>query len=1129
MSGQSGLIQGVVVDPADALMPGVKVAALDEAKGILIRETTTDADGSFQVRQLLQGVYTIRVEAPGFQKMERRGIVLDAAQVMNLGNVRMTVGATSTSLTVEEVVPMVESTTAQKSYVITGEQVSELSLNGRDFGSLMMTLPGVASSAQSDFRLSFSDTTTFNVNGGRGSMNNVTLDGSHNTDVGDNGAQYSQPSLDAVGEFKVATSAFAAERGRIFGTMISATTKAGGKKYHGTVYYFGRNNAFDARPPFDVTGRKVKLQFHQFGGNVGGPVYLPHISSRQSTKLFFFFNHETTRGIKPNGGQTVDIPRPELLTGDFTLLYRTGTISGTTFQNGQVFEPGSITRNAAGNIIGGTPFVGNIIPKQWWSKNAPAFLQILNRADRSFWSPTPNAAEQMRIPLRDTYRLRKNQDIARVDYHLNPQTNVFFRWSNDAQHEETGLGIWSSTPYPVYPMMHEKPGSNWSMNVVKLLGRSTINELIFTYAHQSQIVDVSQSVDPAQYDREKLGFTYGQVFPQSNLRNRFPRFNCGVGSCNFTGTASGWANDGKDYAWMDNLTLMRGKHTLKVGAYANLDDKQQQPSWNDAGNFDFSASSTKINPNDTNSGLGNLLTGNYTTFTQTNGKFYADFRFQGVEFYAQDSWKVARNLTLELGARYVYLGPTYTRHQYLQNYWDPGRFNAAKAVTIDTSNNLTKGSIVSGSGDPFNGIVQENTQGIPAGFGFHHKNQVSPRIGFAWSPAKNGKTAVRGGFGTFFERMRQNVNNFDGMGNPPLVYTPSIFSGKVDALSAAVIANGTRFPVAISTFNQAMNTPTVYSWSLGVQQQIAKTFSLDVSYVANVARHLQYRMDLNQLPLGTTTAAGNTVLKDANSVTDAVRPYKGFTNINYTDFGANSSYNSFQMRASRRFSKTLTLNVNYTWAKSLGIVDSDTTVIDYYRDRHRQWGPSGFDRKHVLGVDYVFYVPKLARGTLNHKAMRGLMNGWQLSGVSRIWTGLPMTVTSNGNSGTLGGGVRADYIGGDLYPETKTRDAYFNVFAFGRPVDGSLGNTGKGIIRGPGLVNFDTSLFKNFKMNEGRSLQFRLETFNTMNHTEWYGVNMAANGSNAGQPVTQASRGTGGQVTSTRDARNVQLSLKIYW
>ncbi len=921
---QSGLIQGVVMDPANAVIPDVKITAVDEGKRILVREVVTGQDGSFQLRPLLAGTYTIRAESPGFKAHESKGLVLDPGQVMNLGTFRLAIGETTSSVTVEAQTPMVESTTAQKSYVITSDQVSELSLNGRDFGSLLLTLPGVTTDAQSDFRMSFSATTGFNVNGGRSSANNVQLDGAHNTDVGDNGAQYTQPSLDAIGEFKIQTSGFAAELGRISGTAITASTKAGSRQYHGALFYFGRNEALDARPSFDMTGIKNKLRFNQFGGNVGGPVYIPKISTRANTKMFFFFNHESTLGKKPNGGQYVDLPRSEMLDGNFQLLLKTSNMQYyPSVKNGTIFQPGTITRDNAGNVNGGMPFPENIVPKSMWSKNAQPFLQIMKRVNRSFWSPTPNAPEQMRVPLRDSYKLRKNQDIARVDYHLNPQTNVFFRWSQDAQHEEIGLGIWSSTPFPVFPMMREKPGSNWSMNMVKLVGRSIINEFSFAYAHQSQVVDVADTVDPDTYDRDKLGFQFGQLFPESNTRNRFPRFNCGVGSCNFTGYSSNWKNDGKDYAWTNNVTFLRGKHTYKTGIYFNLDDKQQQPSWNDAGSFDFSSSTTRVFANDSNNGLANLLLGNYQSAAQTNGVFYGSFRFIGIEFFGQDSWKVAPGLTVELGARYVYLGPTYTRGNILQNYFDPTLYDPAKAVKIDTANGVRKGSIIPGSGDPFNGMVEENSPGVVNGFGKHHKNQVSPRVGFAWTPTKEGKLVVRGGFGTFFERMRQNINNFGGLGNPPLTYTPTVYGGNIDQMNSSLVNGGVRFPVAVIAFNKDYFTPTVYSWSFGIQKQFKSRVALDVAYVANTARHLQYRQDLNTLPLGTTT--GSSILTQNNSVVEAIRPYKGYMAVQYTDYGANSAYHSLQARLSRRFSKSFTANANFTWAKVMDDVDTLTT------------------------------------------------------------------------------------------------------------------------------------------------------------------------------------------------------------
>jgi hypothetical protein len=258
------------------------VVALDEGKQIVARETTSGIDGTFSLRPLLPGKYTVKMEVTGFKPMERREIVVDQNQALNLGVITMQVGATSDSVLVEATVPLVETSTAQKSFVIDARQVTQLALNGRDFQSLIKTLPGIVSNDKSDFRLAFNNTDAFNVNGLRGSMNNVYLDGSINTDVGANDGQYTQISLDAVSEFKVQTSTFNAEFGRNPGVMISINTKSGGTQYHGTLYEFMRNNALDARFPFDTTGKTAKLRFNQYGGNLSGPVeFLPGLSTKQ--------------------------------------------------------------------------------------------------------------------------------------------------------------------------------------------------------------------------------------------------------------------------------------------------------------------------------------------------------------------------------------------------------------------------------------------------------------------------------------------------------------------------------------------------------------------------------------------------------------------------------------------------------------------------------------------------------------------------------------------------------------------------------------------------------------------------------------------------------------------------------
>lgn len=1132
--GQStGVIQGTLVDPQGGVLVNAKIVAFDEAKEVVVREVETSGDGSFQLRALLPGRYTVRAELQGFKKLERQGLVLDPNQTMNLGEMRMELGATAESVQVSETAPQVETTTSNKSFVISSRQVSEISLNGRDFQSLLRTLPGVVSNDRSDFRLAFNNTDSFNVNGMRGSANNAYLDGSINTDVGANDGQYTQMSMDAVNEFKLQTGSFNAEYGRNPGVVIAATTKSGTSDYHGTAYEFLRNDAFDSTNFFDNANSKQKpaLRFDQFGGNLGGPIYLPRVSTKADKRLFFFFNYEGTRASRPTGNPYVDVAHPDLLNGDFKRAYRYNAdgsyvlIKNTNFPVGTVFQPGTIRRDSANNIIGGIPFAGNVVPKSMWAQNTPAFLKIINRIDRSIGAPVAGVPDQVRVPMADTYRFRKDQQVARVDWTLSAKTNFFFRWVNDApQRESAGLGIFSGNSYPVYPQYRKKPGASWSWNLIRVISPTLTNEAIFTYNHLTQVVDVDESVDPATYKFDQLGFTFKQLYPDSNLNNKFPQFGgCGPGACGFTQFASGWLSEGKTFAWTDNITKIASGHALKAGVFFNINANGQQPAWTDAPNIQFGPSVD--NAMDSGTGLANLLMGNYTTVQQTDGRYYGSFRFLQLEFFAQDSWKASRKLTLDYGVRWAYLGPTYTRGKYLMYYWDPQRFDRSKAVSIDiTSTGARKGSIIPGSGDFANGMVQEGTPGWPLGGMDHRKNNWSPRFGVAYDPKGDGKTSIRAGFGTFFERIRQNVNNFDGLGNPPLSYTPTVYSGNVDAISPALIATGTRFPVGIRAIDRKGMIPTTYQWSVSVQRQLPGGFALDTSYIGWTARHLQYSMDYNQLPQGTTTAPGF-----VTPHTNAIRPYLGYQAINYTDYGSNANYHGWQTRLSRRFGQTLTANLGYTWSKVLDVNDGDSDGLRYRFNRMLNWGPAGYDRTHVFNADWVYVLPTRKGG---NALVNKIVNGWEFTGIGRIWTGTPLTITSGGNAGAIGGQVYADYLGGQVYPDQQDRFNWFNPLLFARPLDGQWGNTAKGFLRGPGFRNLDTSLFKNTNFGERFRTQLRFEFFNVLNHTQWSGVNTGLSTTSVtspGQVVTPATRGTTGQISNARDPRTMQLSFKLYF
>ena len=655
--------------------------------------------------------------------------------------------------------------------------------------------------------------------------------------------------------------------------------------------------------------------------------------------------------------------------------------------------------------------------------------------------------------------------------------------------------------------------------MINVISPTLTNEAIFTYNHLTQVVN-ENNLQPSQYTESSLGFKFQDLFPSANTLSRLPSFNCGS-SCQVSPFPPNWVSEGKTFAVTDNVSKVFGSHALKFGIFWNHNVNGQQPYWTDAPNFNFNSS--YLNPGDTGVGIVNMLLGNYTTLTQSNGRFYGNFRFTQVEGYAQDSWKVKKNLTLEYGMRWTYPGPTSTYGPYLQYYFDPSTYNSAQAVKLQLSGPFA-GSIIPGSGNAANGMVQEGKGNLPIGGVQHRYDNWGPRLGFAWDVTGDGKTSVRGGAGIFYERIRQNHNSFDGLGNYPLLYTPTLYGGNVDNVSPALVSSGTQYTSSVIAENKSGKIPTIYSWSLGIQHELPGKIALDVAYVGNAARHLQYTYDENEVPLGTTTGANN-LLKSVNNVQDAIRPYQGYNSINYTDFGANSNYNALQTRVTRRFGKDFTLNSDFTWSKAMDIVDSDTTNIDYFQNRQFNYGPSGFNRKLVFNVNYVYELPTLK----NQSAfLRSVAGGWEVTGITRFWSGTPLTIYSGGNQGTLGGSVRANYIGGST-SGNGTWQQYFNPLAFGQPQDGTLGNTGRGLLTGPGINNWDFSLFKNTHIGERVSTQLRIETFNIFNHTQFSGVNTSVSASGPGASVTAATINGLGQVNSTRDPRTIQLGLKVYF
>lgn len=1177
---QTGQMTGVVTDSTGAAIPNATVEITDQKTGTLVRRAQSGSDGTFRALNMPPATYSIKIGASGMQNLQRNNITLDEQQTLSLGNLGLTVGGSTETVTVTEEAPLIETANSDNSAIVDQRQVLEQPLNGRDFESLLTTLPGIVTNNTSQFRLVFNQTNDFFVNGMRGTANNFFLDGVINTDVGANDGEYTNLSIDAVGAFKTLTGNFNAEYGRSPGVMILVNTKTGGKQFHGTLWEFDRNTAFNANDWFSNHQGKARsaLHYNIFGGNIGGFIPVPKFSTGDNRKAFFFFNYEGTRASTPSGNTFYTMPNPAILGvnaangqplgyADLSTAYRSGNqcanggtatcspiqdTSGNLVRNGQVFMPGTVRYNSQGEVITGTPFANNQIPSSYYSNQYGAMIKnILPGYRGNLNSPVyaNGFGDQRQIPFQDTYVFYKNQYAARVDLNFGPRANAFFRYVDDRQQESKQFGIFSGPSYPVYPQFRQKPGKSYAWSLVNVISPTLTNEVTVGWLHLNQLVDVVSGTDKSKYDKTAIGYSFSDIYPSTNTHNLAPSLNSGDGYVNTGMFPSGWTSTGNTVVVTDDVTKVLGNHVLKFGLFGDLNENGQEGNWTETPNFNFGASNQ--NSNNSNSGIGNMLMGNYTTVSQSNIFAFGNFHFIQLEGYIQDTWKATPRLTLDYGLRYEYVGPTYTTGQYHEYYFVPSAYNTSNAVSLNTANNIpgqapTKGTILANSGNPYNGMVREGTNGLPKGGIYNRFNNFGPRVGFAYDVFGDGKTALRGGFGTFYERYQQNIFNFGAISNPPTVYTPTVYGGKIDNTSSSIV-NGQPLTTS-SVVGQDINAkiPTTYGYNIGIQQALPYSIALDVTYIGNVSRHQAYVQQLEQLPLGYTTSTN--ALATVNNVTQALFPYKGYNSLQYTRFGASSNYNGLQVHVTRRFSNRFTLNSDYTYSKAINLddVDSDANQFPDYSQLSRFYAPAGYDRRNVGNIQYVWNLGDF-KGM--NKLVQLTAGGWEYSGTAQFWSGTPCLsgnlgggcdLSSSGNLGNGGfGHIRPDYLGGQiLASHTHTVAAganpmWFNPGVFAQPANGSFGNFGRNSIYGPGVNSFNMSLNKNLNFTESIRAQLRFEFFNVFNHTQWGNINTGLSAPNPGQAFTNSAganyAGNSGQITSVRDPRQMQVGAKFYF
>ncbi|MBC7926163.1 MAG: carboxypeptidase regulatory-like domain-containing protein [Bryobacteraceae bacterium] len=1135
----SGSIAGTVKDAQNAFVPAAKVVLTSKEQGFT-REYSTGDNGNFLFNPLPPGNYQITIEAPGFKKLERETVKVFANDRIVLPDLIMQVGAVNETVLVEATAVQLQTQGADRSGVITGKQVVDLAVGSRNLLDTVRIIPGIVYTGGLG---------GIQANGNRGNQNNLTLDGVNNVDTGSNGGTHTNINLDAVAEFRVITNGQPAEFGRSSGAQINLVTKSGSRDFHGTAYWFHRHEGLNANNwRNNADGRQRNLErVNWLGYNVGGPILIPGTRlNKDRNKLFFFFAQEFQRQLVPNDLRNVTVPTALERRGDF-----------------------SQTRDASGNAVtirdplSNSPFPGNIIPENRWSTDG---AKILN------FYPLPNAAGRdaaynYQTQVSENFPIR--QEVIRGDYNITDNWRTFVRFVKDTRQQNKPYGQWNADYNIPYSQMNfGTPAWSFITNTATVINPTLTNEFIFGISYNKLNID---PVDDT-FSRAKLGLGYRMPFPEADKLGLIQnwRFDDGsIGNPPFTGFAgTPFLNYNRIFEWTDNMTKVLGSHTLKGGIYLHKSQKDQTAFTSVNGNVWFNRDSA--NPGDTNFAFSNALLGNYQRVQQSNVVLNGQYRNWNIEWYGQDSWRVTRNLTIDVGLRFYWIQPQYDAAQQTSSF-NPALFDpAARAVLVQRTasgqglNPVTGqttpaaliGSIVP-TGRGFvngiyaNGMGLESDPNYPQGLIRNRGIHYAPRLGIAYQFMP--KTVLRTGGGVFYDRFQGNPV-FDMLPNPPSTISPTFYYGNLNELGSA---QGTFFPQNVRGFDINGNVPTTFNWNVSIQRELPSSFLLDVAYVASRGLHNLAITDPNRVAFGSAFLPQNQnpsnpgAPRDGNNVLpiNLYRPFQGYGETRITCFCASSNYNSLQVGLTRRLSGGLTFGMAYTWSKALGVASGDGDTLHPTNFRSANYSYLGFDRPHVLVFNYVYDLPRLSRlgGALANPVVRAVFDSWTVSGITTLSSGEPEGVGLDIDG--LGGSDRNRYFTGSENvaprvalsgnPSNGPKDVYqwIDTSVFRLPQVGSQGlESAQRIIRRPWINNWDINVFKDIPLGEERRVQLRVEMYNAPNHTQFSDFNRTARMNLNGQitNLPSAVGGGGGRygfgaVTAARSPRVIQLAAKFYF
>jgi len=1097
----SGNIAGNVLDPHGAGVPHAKVFVIHSERNQVVRTLTTDSGGNYSAPLIPIGVYDIKVEAAGFKTETIAGITVNVSDDLKI-NVKLMVGAVTEQITVMESASAVELGSPAISTTIDGAQVRETPLSTRNYEQLLILAPGVSANQTDELFIGATTpvgtaTIPYAVNGQRTSANGWTVDGSDNIDRGSNQTLLTFPSVDSIAEFKLSRSAYTADSGRAGGAQINVVTKSGTNRYHGSAFEFIRNNAFAANNWLNnansvLVNGKVQvppIRWNDFGFTFGGPI--------RRNKTFFFYSQEMRR-IITYVTYTPILPTTAQLGGTFTSPVCT-SFTGTT---------GTTCASTGTQITNINPISAAYI-KDIYSK-----LPL----------PAPGASNTVFVPQRAINNA--NQELVKIDHQFSQKFSIWGKFHDDSIPTVEPGGLFSCSSMPFGCVTHTNaPGRGIILHAQNTFRPNLLNESGFNFSRGAILST------PA-------GLTSKANAPDINVNLPFPNVQgvvTGISLNGFGTTLNGYGpyNDyNRNYAFLDNLTWLKGRHTMKFGFTMNHYNKTENlVNGGTQGTLTFSSTGVPSGTSSFQQAWANfLLGGPVATFTQNSIDITPNLWVWQHEAYAQDDFRVSPRFTLSYGVRWSYFGQPVDNNGKLDNF-DPGTYLASQAPQIDP----VSGNKIANTGNATNGLIYAG-KNSPFGDNVSNSNwkDFAPRIGIAWDPFGYGRTSLRAGYGVYFDStlfgtFEQNI----GL-NPPYNQSINISNTNINNPGGGTV-NVSLSPVVLRATPVPTRTPYTQHWNVTIQHQLQRTLIVEVGYAGSKGTHLLGIVDLNEAPPGLAAAAGlgSQFTTTTEPKINAVRPYLGYNAINVVESAFDSNYHSLQASFKKNFGASGFFGISYTFSKNLSDNGSDRSNApqNSYNWHEGEYAPAALDRRQIFTVYYAYTVPVF-------KHSRGFtvtaLKGWEISGLTTYQTGLPTTATTSGvdpaGLGLLGSSTasaRPDLVCDpsanaprQVGAASELKAVWFNTGCFAT-VPAPLirpGDEGRYVIRMPGTENFDFTLHKNFQIKERFKLDLRGETFNTLNHPNPSGFGSLTVGNSQF-----------GKITSFRAPRRIQLGVKLYF